>query len=78
MHNILLDGIEYFFDEVTDWSNTVRERLLLNCSNPIIDFDQNLVGESGEFTLWNTVMGLWYIFDPQREAMGKRCEVEYH
>ena len=29
--NILLDDIEYIFDEVTDWSNTMRERLLLNC-----------------------------------------------
>ncbi len=27
----LLDDIEYIFDEVTDWSNTMRERLLLNC-----------------------------------------------
>ena len=29
--NILLDDIKYNFDEVTDWSNTMRERLLLNC-----------------------------------------------
>ena len=47
----LLDDIEYIFDEVTDWSNTMRERLLLNCQNPIIDLDQNLAWESGEVTL---------------------------
>ena len=29
--NILLDDIGYIFDEVTDWSNTIHERLLPNC-----------------------------------------------